>query len=185
MISLAVYIDNPGPVFFTQKRIGKDKIYFMCHKFRSMRISTPHDVPTHQLSNPDQYITRVGKILRLTSMDELPQIWDIFRKKMSVIGPRPALWNQDDLIAERDRYDANNVLPGLTGLAQIKGRDKLEISDKAKLDGEYVRVLKAGGIEAFTQDMRCFFGTVKSVLHHDGVIEGGIGELKRQKQRGY
>ena len=138
LIALAVYIDDPGPVFFTQKRIGKDKTYFMCHKFRSMRMSTPHDIPTHQLEDPDQYITRVGRVLRKASLDELPQIWDIFRQRMSVIGPRPALWNQNDLIILRsgvacDGIDANSVMPGLTGLAQIKGRDELELEVKSRI----------------------------------------------------
>lgn len=175
LISLAVYIDNPGPLFFTQKRVGKDKHFFYCHKFRSMRMDTPHDVPTHQLIAPEQYITRVGKVLRRTSMDELPQFWDIFRSKMSLIGPRPALWNQDDLVRERDKYGANDVMPGLTGLAQISGRDELEISDKARLDGEYVEN------QGFLMDMQCFFGTIRSVLNHDGVIEGGTGSIGKSR----
>lgn len=177
-ISLAVWIDDPGPVFFTQKRIGKDKHYMMIHKFRSMRSNAPHDIPTHLLDNPDQYLTKVGRVLRMTSLDELPQIWDIFRGRMSVIGPRPALWNQDDLIAERDKYRANDIMPGLTGLAQIKGRDELEISEKAQLDGEYTAALCAGGVKAFVQDVRCFIGTVMSVVNHDGVVEGGTGNLR-------
>lgn len=171
LISLAVYIDDPGPVFFTQKRVGKNKTYFMCHKFRSMKMIAPPNVPTHQLNDPDRYITRVGKVLRKTSMDELPQIWDIFRGRMSVIGPRPALWNQKDLVAERDKYGANDVMPGLTGLAQIRGRDELQISDKAKLDGEYVDK------QSFLMDVRCFFKTIVSVLKHDGVVEGGTGSI--------
>lgn len=175
-IALAIKIDDPGSVFFTQKRIGKNKTYFMCHKFRSMKMTTPHNVPTHQLSNPDQYITRVGKVLRRTSMDELPQIWDIFRGRMSVIGPRPALWNQDDLVTERDKYGANDVMPGLTGHAQIKGRDELEIVDKAKLDGEYTSYISIG------MDAKCFFETIISVLKSDGVVEGGTGEMKRQEK---
>lgn len=169
VISLAVYIDDPGPVFFTQKRIGKDKHYILIHKFRSMKMNTPHNVPTHQLENPEKYITKVGKVLRASSLDELPQIWDIFRKRMSVIGPRPALWNQDDLVAERDKYGANSVLPGLTGLAQIRGRDELEIVEKARIDGEYVSSL------SFVTDCKCFFGTIESVLKHDGIVEGGTG----------
>lgn len=173
VISLAVYIDDPGPVFFSQKRIGKDKAYFMCHKFRSMRMSAPHDIPTHMFSNPDVYITRVGRVLRRTSLDELPQIWDIFRQRMSVIGPRPALWNQDDLVMERDKYGANDVMPGLTGLAQIKGRDKLEIPDKARLDGEYSVNI------SLSIDLRCFFGTIVNVFRHDGVVEGGTGRMKK------
>lgn len=178
-VSAAIKIDDPGPVFFTQKRIGKDKTYFLCHKFRTMKMSAPHDVPTHQLEHPEQYITRVGKILRKTSLDELPQIWDIFRARMSVIGPRPALWNQDDLVEERDKYGANDILPGLTGWAQINGRDELEIPDKAKLDGEYTKVLRQGGMKAFLQDLRCFAGTVGSVLKKDGVVEGGTGTIRK------
>lgn len=171
VISLAIYIDDPGPVFFTQKRIGKDKSFFYCHKFRSMRMGTPHDVPTHQLFDPDRYITRVGKFLRRTSMDELPQVWDIFRSKMSVVGPRPALWNQDDLVRERDKYGANNVMPGLTGLAQISGRDELEIAEKARIDGEYVEK------QGFFMDVACFIRTIASVLGQDGIVEGGtVGE---------
>jgi len=176
-ISLIIYIDDPGPVFFTQKRIGKDKHYIYIHKFRSMKMSTPHDVPTHQLSDPEKYITRVGRILRKTSLDELPQIWDIFRGKMSIIGPRPALWNQKDLVQEREKYNANSVLPGLTGLAQIKGRDTLEISTKASLDGEYVKWLYAGGIKAALQDIRCFFYTIGSIVRQEGVVEGGTGNI--------
>ena len=179
VISLAIFLDDPGPIFFTQKRVGKDGHFFYLHKFRSMKMSTPHDVPTHQLSDPDQYITRVGRLLRKTSLDELPQIWDIFRGKMSVIGPRPALWNQEDLIAEREKYRANAVFPGLTGWAQINGRDELEISEKAKLDGAYVKHLQQGGWKALFFDVKCFFGTVKSVLGSDGVVEGGTGELHR------
>ena len=178
-VSAMVWIDDLGPVFFIQKRIGKDKTYFLCHKFRTMKMSAPHDVPTHQLRNPEQYITRVGKFLRKTSLDELPQLWDIFRARMSVIGPRPALWNQDDLVAERDKYGANDILPGLTGWAQIRGRDELEIPDKAKLDGEYVRILRQGGRRAFLQDVCCFVGTVGSVLKNDGVIEGGTGAVRK------
>lgn len=176
VISLAIKIDDPGPVVFTQKRIGKGKHYILIHKFRSMKMSTPHDVPTHQLSDPDQYITRVGRVLRCTSMDELPQIWDIFRQKMSVIGPRPALWNQNDLVIERDKYGANDVMPGLTGLAQIRGRDELEIEEKARIDGEYVKK------QGFLMDMRCFFGTIAPVLGHDGIVEGGTGEMHKKKQ---
>jgi len=175
--ALAIFIDDPGPVLFTQKRVGKDKQYFNLHKFRSMKMSTPHDVPTHMLENPENYITRVGKVLRKTSLDELPQIWNIFRGRMSVIGPRPALWNQDDLVAERDKYGANDVLPGLTGWAQINGRDELEIPVKAKLDGEYVKILRQGGFRALFFDVKCFVRTITSVLKHDGVVEGGTGSL--------
>lgn len=172
-ISLAIVIDDPGPVLFTQKRVGKDKHFFILHKFRSMKMSTPHDVPTHQLSDPDFYITRVGKFLRKTSLDELPQIWDIFRGRMSIIGPRPALWNQADLVAERDKYHANDVLPGLSGLAQISGRDELEIVDKARVDGEYVQNI------SFFMDFKCFIGTISSVLKSDGIVEGGTGKLNK------
>ena len=176
-ISAAIYIDDPGPVFFTQKRVGKDKHLFILHKFRSMKMSTPHDVPTHQLEDPEKYITRVGAVLRKTSLDELPQIWDIFRGKMSIIGPRPALWNQEDLIEQREAYGANGILPGLTGLAQIKGRDELQIADKAKFDGEYTAVLHSGGVRACILDIKCFIKTIGSVLKQDGVIEGGTGNL--------
>lgn len=176
-ISLAIFIDDPGPVFFTQKRIGKNKHYVMIHKFRTMAVSAPHDVPTHQLVEPERYITKVGRVLRRTSLDELPQIWDIFRGRMSVVGPRPALWNQEDLVTEREKRGANSVLPGLTGLAQIKGRDELEISDKAEIDGEYVKVLDNGGVKAFLQDIKIFIATIASVAHHDGVVEGGTGSV--------
>lgn len=175
IISLAIVLDDPGPVFFTQKRVGRNKHFFMLHKFRTMKISSPHDIPTHQLSNPEQYITRVGRILRKNSLDELPQIWDIFRGKMSIIGPRPALWNQTDLVLEREKYGANNISPGLTGWAQINGRDELEISDKARLDGQYVSNI------GFLMDVKCFLGTIKSVAKHDGVVEGGTGELYKNK----
>ena len=173
LLSLAIIIDDPGPVFFTQKRVGKNKQYFQLHKFRSMKMCTPHDTPTHMLKNPEQYITRVGKFIRAHSLDELPQIWDIFVGNMSLIGPRPGLWNQDCLIAERDKYHANDVLPGLSGLAQISGRDELEISEKAKIDGEYVEKI------GFLMDLRCFFETIFSVLRKDGVVEGGTGQLKQ------
>ncbi len=179
IISILIFIDDPGPVFFTQKRVGKEKEIFNLHKFRSMKMSTPHDVPTHQLNDPNQYITRVGRILRKTSLDELPQIWDIFRGKMSIIGPRPALWNQDDLVAEREKYRANGVFPGLTGWAQINGRDELEITEKAKLDGEYVKHLRQGGIKALFFDLSCFLGTIRSVIVSEGVVEGGTGEIHK------
>ncbi len=173
-ISLAIIIDDPGPVLFTQKRVGRNKEYFKLHKFRSMKMCTPHDTPTHMLENPEQYITRVGKFLRAHSLDELPQIWDIFVGNMSVIGPRPALWNQDVLTAERDKYGANDVKPGLTGWAQINGRDELEIPEKARLDGEYVKK------ESLLFDMKCFLGTVGKVAKDDSVVEGGTG-IKRGK----
>ncbi len=176
---IAIKIDDPGPAFFTQKRVGKNKNYFKLHKFRSMKMSTPHDTPTHLLENPEQYITKIGKFMRKYSIDELPQIWDIFTGKMSIVGPRPALWNQEDLIAERDKYGANDVRPGLTGWAQINGRDELEIPVKAKLDGEYVDKLKKNSMSAIAMDLRCFFGTFLSVLRADGVVEGGTGAGKK------
>lgn len=179
VIALLIKLDDPGPVFFTQKRIGKNLSTFQLHKLRTMRMSTPHDVPTHLLDDPEQYITRIGRFLRRSSLDELPQIWDIFRGKMSIIGPRPALWNQDDLIAEREKYGANDILPGLTGWAQINGRDELEIPVKARFDGEYTGILKAGGFRAFLFDCRCFFGTIFSVLRSDGFVEGGTGRTER------
>ncbi len=175
IVSLAIFIDDPGPVFFKQKRVGKNKKLFWLHKFRSMKINTP-DIPTHQLANPEQYITRVGHFIRRTSIDELPQIFDILIGKMSIIGPRPALWNQDDLIAERDKYGANDIMPGLTGWAQINGRDELEIPVKARLDGEYVEKM------SFIFDCKCFLGTIKSVLKSDGIVEGGTGEMKKESE---
>ena len=174
ILAVAIYIDDPGPVLFTQKRVGKNKQYFKLHKFRSMKMCTPHDKPTHMLENPEQYITRVGKFLRAHSLDELPQIWDIFIGNMSVIGPRPGLWNQDLLTAERDKYGANDVKPGLTGWAQINGRDELEIPEKAKLDGEYVEKL------SFGFDMRCFLGSVGVFGGDDSVVEGGTGEMAKK-----
>ena len=171
-LSIAIFLDDPGPIFFIQKRLGKNKRYFPLHKFRSMKMCTPHDTPTHMLENPEQYITRMGKFLRAHSLDELPQIWDIFVGNMSFIGPRPGLWNQDLLTAERDKYNANDIQPGLSGWAQINGRDAIEIPDKAKLDGEYVEKI------GFLMDLRCFFGTIFSVLRKDGVVEGGTGALQ-------
>lgn len=182
ILIIAIKINDPGPAFFIQKRIGIKKSFFKLHKFRSMKMSTPHDIPTHQLENPDQYITSVGRFLRASSLDELPQIWDIFLGRMSIIGPRPALWNQDDLVAERDKYGANDVKPGLTGWAQINGRDELEIPVKAKLDGEYAVALKKGGFKAFGMDLKCFFGSIISVFKRDGVVEGGTGELNKEKK---
>lgn len=173
IVAIAIFVDDPGPIFFKQKRVGKNKKLFWLHKFRSMKCKTP-DVPTHLLENPEQYITKVGRFIRKTSLDELPQIYDILIGKMSVIGPRPALWNQDDLIAERDKYGANDVKPGLTGWAQINGRDELEIPVKAKFDGEYVEKI------SFGFDCKCFFGTITSVLRSDGVVEGGTGELNKE-----
>ncbi len=174
-IALAIKMEDPGPVLFTQKRMGQNKQYFKLHKFRSMKMDTPHDVPTHQLENPDQYITKVGKFIRAHSLDELPQIWDIFIGNMSVIGPRPGLWNQDLLTAERDKYTANDIKPGLTGWAQINGRDELEIPVKAKLDGEYVKK------ESLLFDAKCFLGTVSKVGYDDSVVEGGTGEMKKNQ----
>lgn len=173
VIILAIKIDSPGPVFFKQKRIGIHKSHFDILKFRTMRIDTPKDIPTHLLDNPDQWITRVGKILRKTSLDELPQIINILKGEMSIIGPRPALWNQYDLIEERDKYGANDVPVGLTGWAQINGRDELPIAKKAKLDGEYAKKI------GFLMDIRCFLGTIFSVLRSDGVVEGGTGAKDR------
>lgn len=183
IIIIAIKIDDPGPAFFTQKRVGKGKELFKLHKFRSMKMATPHDMPTHLLNNPEQYITRVGKFLRKSSLDELPQIWDIFVGKMSIIGPRPALWNQDDLVAEREKYGANDVRPGLTGWAQINGRDELEIPVKAKLDGEYVERLKKSAFSGMAMDIKCFFGTFLSVLRQDGVVEGGTGTLEKTRKK--
>ena len=155
----------------------------MILKFRTMRTDTPHDAPTHELADPQKWITKVGGFLRKTSLDEIPQIFNIFVGQMSIIGPRPALWNQDDLIAERDKYGANDVKPGLTGWAQINGRDELEIPVKAKLDGEYTAALNAGKFKGFAMDMKCFFGTFLSVLNSDGVVEGGTGEIRKQKEQ--
>ena len=172
IIILLIKIESEGPILFKQKRVGKNKDYFNILKFRTMRIDTPKDMPTHLLENPDQWITKVGKFLRKSSLDELPQIWNIFIGEMSIIGPRPALWNQYDLIEERDKYGANDVRPGLTGLAQISGRDELEIEVKAKLDGEYVSNI------CFAMDVKCFFGTIVSVMGHKGVVEGGTGTIQ-------
>ena len=177
IIIIAIEIDDPGPVFFTQKRVGIHKKHFKLYKFRSMKMSTPHDTPTHLLENPDQYITRVGRVLRKLSLDETPQLINILKQDMSIIGPRPALWNQYDLIEERDKYGANDIKPGLSGWAQINGRDELEIADKARLDGEYVKRM------SFLFDCRCFFGTAVSVLRHDGVVEGGTGELHKMESK--
>lgn len=176
IIAIAIKVDSKGPVFFKQKRVGIHKKHFNILKFRTMRTDTPHDAPTHELSDPKRWITKVGGFLRKTSLDELPQLFNIFGGSMSVIGPRPALWNQFDLIEERDKYGANDVKPGLTGWAQINGRDELEIPLKAKLDGEYVEKM------SFGFDCKCFFGTIKSVLKSDGVVEGGTGELEKQKK---
>ena len=172
ILAIIVYVDDPGPVFFSQKRVGIHKSFFQLHKFRSMKMSTPHDVPTHLLENPEQYITKVGRFLRKSSLDELPQIWDIFIGKMSIVGPRPALWNQDDLIAERDKYGANDIKPGLTGWAQVNGRDELEIPEKAMFDGKYTNMLEKGGFTALSMDIKCILMTVGKVLQGKGVVEG-------------
>ena len=175
ILVIAIKLDSPGPVLFKQKRVGLHKEHFHILKFRTMRIDTPKDCPTHLLENPEQWITKVGGFLRKTSLDELPQIFNIFVGDMSVIGPRPALWNQYDLIAERDKYGANDVLPGLSGWAQINGRDELPIDVKARLDGEYVQNL------SFAFDVKCFLGTITSVLKHEGVVEGGTGAMEKEK----
>ena len=175
ILCIWIKLDSKGPILFKQKRVGKKKEYFNILKFRTMLIDTPSDMPTHMLSNPEQYITRAGKFLRRTSLDELPQIINILKGEMAIIGPRPALWNQEDLIAERDKYQANEIKPGLTGWAQINGRDELEIDVKAKLDGDYVKNM------SFLFDCKCFLGTITSVLKSDGVVEGGTGELHKEE----
>jgi len=177
-LTLWIVIDDPGPVLFTQKRIGKNKQYFKLHKFRSMKMCTPHDKPTHMLENPEQYITKSGKFIRSHSLDELPQIWDIFIGNMSVIGPRPGLWNQDLLTAERDKYCANDIKPGLTGWAQINGRDELEIPVKAELDGYYCKNLSLG------MDLKCFFGSLGVFKGDKSVVEGGTGEIHKKEKEG-
>ena len=176
IISIAIKAEDPGPVFFRQKRVGIHKTHFNIVKFRSMRQDTPHDMPTHLLEDPQRWITRTGRFLRKTSLDELPQIAQIFTGKMSVIGPRPALWNQYDLIAQRDQYGANDITPGLTGWAQVNGRDELEIEEKARLDGEYAQNI------SFGMDMKIFWMTVKNVLRGSGVVEGGPKEMKKEKK---
>lgn len=176
IIIIAIKLDSKGPVFFKQKRVGVNKTHFNILKFRTMRIDTPKDMPTHLLKNPEQYITKVGKFLRKTSLDELPQILNIIAGSMAIVGPRPALWNQYDLIAERDKYGANDIRPGLTGWAQINGRDTVAIEDKARYDGDYVENL---GVK---MDAKCFFGTVVSVLKRDGVLEGGVKEVVKEKE---
>lgn len=174
VVAIIIKVEDPGHAIFVQKRVGIHKTYFKLYKFRSMKMVTPHDVPTHQLVNPEQYLLRCGKTIRKLSIDELPQFFNILKGDMSFVGPRPALWNQDDLIAERDKYGANDVKPGLTGWAQINGRDELEIPDKAKLDGEYAEKL------SFLFDIKCFFGTFIKVVKSDGVVEGGTGALKEK-----
>ena len=173
VIAIAIKIDDPGPVFFSQRRVGLHKRYFQLYKFRSMKVSTP-DVPTHLLEHPEQYISKVGGFLRKYSLDELPQIINILLGQMAIIGPRPALWSQEDLIAERDKYGANDIRPGLTGWAQINGRDELTIEEKSAYDGEYVKRL------SFAFDCRCFFGSFAAVLRHKGVVEGGTGAMNEE-----
>lgn len=176
ILIIAIKLDSPGSIFFRQKRVGIHKTHFEILKFRTMRTDTPKDMPTHMLKNPDQYITKVGRFLRKTSLDELPQIINILKGDMAIVGPRPALWNQYDLIEGRDKYGANDILPGLTGWAQINGRDELEIPVKAKLDGDYVAKM------SFGMDLRCILGTVVSVARQDGVVEGGTGELHKEQE---
>lgn len=166
VFAIIIKLESKGPVFFKQKRVGKDKTFFMIYKFRTMRADTPKDMPTHKLKNADSYITKFGNFMRKTSIDELPQIINILKGDMAIIGPRPALWNQDDLIQERDKYGANDVRPGLTGWAQVNGRDELAIPVKAKLDGEYVEKM------SFAFDVKVFFKTIISVFKHDGIVEG-------------
>lgn len=175
IISILIKFDSKGPVLFKQKRVGKNKREFFILKFRTMRTDTPKDMPTHMLKNPEAFITKLGKFLRKSSLDELPQIFNILRGEMSIIGPRPALWNQYDLIQERDKYNANDIMPGLTGWAQINGRDELPIDVKAKLDGEYVQRM------GLRMDVKCFFGTITSVIKSDGVVEGGTGKLENKE----
>lgn len=177
IVAVIIKLDSPGPVFFRQKRVGKNKKYFTIIKFRSMPITAPHDMPTHQLENPESMLSGFQRFERKMSIDELPQLFNILIGDMSIIGPRPALWNQEDLIAERDKYGANGVRPGLTGLAQISGRDEIAIPVKARLDGEYIEKM------SFGFDCKCFFGTVAAVLKHEGVVEGGTGELERKKEK--
>lgn len=174
ILALLIRIDSEGPVFFTQKRVGKDKKHFNILKFRTMRTDTPSNMPTHLLKDPDYFITKMGKFLRKTSLDELPQIINILRGEMSIIGPRPALWNQYDLIEERDKYRANDIKPGLTGWAQINGRDELPIHIKAKLDGEYVEKM------SILFDIKCFIGTIVCVIKRHGVVEGGTGTFEQE-----
>lgn len=176
VLAIIIKVTSPGPVLFKQERMGKDNVRFKIFKFRSMRIDTPKDVPTHMLSNPDQYITSVGKFMRKTSLDELPQLFNILKGDMAVIGPRPSLPNQYDLNELRDKNGASSIKPGLTGLAQISGRDELEIDVKAALDGEYVKKM------SFLFDCKCFLETITSVLKHDGVVEGGTGEMHKEEE---
>jgi O-antigen biosynthesis protein WbqP len=177
LVALAIVIDDPGPVIFRQRRVGRKKngelTYFNIYKFRTMKVNTPHDVPTHLMENPNQWVTRIGKFLRKSSLDELPQLWNIaITHDISIVGPRPALWNQDDLVAEREKYGANDVIPGLTGWAQINGRDELEIPEKARLDGYYAQHV------SFALDLKCFFRSIISVAKADGFVEGAAEEAE-------
>lgn len=177
LLAIGIKIESKGPVLFRQKRVGLHKKIFKIYKFRSMRIDTPKDMATHLLQNPDAYITRMGGFLRKTSLDELPQLFNIIKGEMAFVGPRPALWNQEDLIKERDKYGANDVVPGLTGWAQINGRDELEIDIKAKYDGEYVKKC------SFLFDLKCFFGTFQRVVKQEGIVEGGTGTIQKEQKR--
>lgn len=177
IIYILIKVDDPGPVFFTQRRVGKHKEYFQLYKFRTMKMATPHDMPTHLLEHPEEYITRVGKFLRKSSLDEIPQLINILKGDMSIIGPRPALWNQDDLVEERDKYGANDIRPGLSGLAQISGRDELDIEEKARLDGVYTKQV------SLRMDFKCFFGTILPTLRGDGVIEGTHADLHEMERK--
>ena len=181
--ALMIKLDDPGPVIFHQKRVGKNKRYFKLSKFRSMRLDTPQNVPTHMLDDPQKYVLKSGRLIRKLSIDELPQLWDIFVGNMSIIGPRPALWNQDYLTAERDKYGANDIKPGLTGLAQAHGRDELDIPEKAKLDGEYAVALKKSSRSGFKMDVKVFIDSVRAVVKSDGFVEGGTGEMYKQEEK--
>lgn len=175
ILCIAIKVDSKGPIIFKQKRVGINKTHFNILKFRTMKVDTPKEMPTHMLENPDFFITKVGKFLRKTSLDELPQLFNILKGDMAVIGPRPALWNQYDLIEERDKYHANDIRPGLTGLAQISGRDELEIPVKAEIDGKYARNI------SFVMDLKCFVGTIIAVFKSHGVVEGGTGVLENKE----
>ena len=187
IVAIAIKIDDPGPVLFKQKRIGKNKngqiTYFIIWKFRSMKTNTRPDVPTHLLKNSEQHITRVGRFIRKTSLDELPQIYQVFFGKLTCVGPRPGLWNQTDLWEAREQYGANDVKPGITGWAQINGRDELSIADKARFDGEYTAALNKGWFKGFFMDVKCAFGTVIAVLKSDGIVEGGKEEAEQEKEQ--
>ena len=188
LIAIAIVIDDPGPVLFKQRRVGKKKngelTYFQILKFRTMKVSTPRDVPTHLLHNPDQYITRVGRILRKYSLDEIPQLWNIaIEGNLLWIGPRPALYNQEDLIQEREKYGANDVMPGITGWAQVNGRDELEIEEKARLDGVYTSDISRGNVLAMLMDLTCLIKTVKVVICSDGINEGDNSPVRKKKRR--